>query len=743
MGDFYEENLSQKLEGLEGERAFMIADGHSDKSGDLEAFQIERLTDDGTFYYCYVTRADGTGEDRKKVHCAASYNYRSGDFHIIHETLFDAESGQEDGEAFHMQVIPTEEGGREVFVYDNGVGSVYDTEGKLIFKTDIERFARACYSQAHSVTVANAITDGNHRIYLELVVEKEEVDIPENPEADTTPINGEQSEEEEEDVEEEIGDKVESQVLVYDFLPLNTTFDQYNDHFARQKEEWVSKVQGKTFTSDPNGEKDWQDVVKAVPDKWGIAVMPGYGGRSVFTWKDGIRFLPGEDGITSQFKPEENSYEGFCKVEPDTEISNVFTMDSGFWYGLTGVTGGKSDQTLYNPEIISRTYTYEYTVTTTDSEGNPTTTTFAEERTQSLEVKTRRKTKMKNVQLEGYWINDKVHTLGGCVDGRILACSDTESFWLNQDRSTDEAGKLMEEGMSVGILEERDGWYLVQYNGSKMAAAKGENWDKASVRWEIPYEKLTSRYEEGDTSFDSAFEDLNQEYLKDVNVYNNGDRYTEKTILKTQSLFGGTGDGFLLTSINKGLVYYEPSSQKAALVAEGSWYGSWKQGEGFVSVGFANGNMTYDSMDVVFARVYEYDLKKLFEETTAEKEKQEQEQNAAMEKLDQTKKPTKENETEPKETGEGERSGEGLLEGLGVKPMEDTWNEEYKEKWKDVDHGDAAQQGETFDVEKYSQEEKKKQDEQESSQSARIQEILRGMYSQPEDTLPAEESVAE
>ncbi len=732
MGDFYEENLSQKLEGLEGERAFMIADGHSERPEDLEDFQIERLADDGTFYYCYTTRAEGTGENRQKVHCASSYNYRSRDFHIIHETRFDSESWQEDKESFHMQVTPAEEGW-QVFVYDNGIGSVYDTEGNLVFRTDIESFVRSCYSQAHSVMVTNAVTDGSRRIYLELVVEKEAINMPESPDADTMPIDEEQSEKEAEEAEAELEDKVKSQVMAYDFIPLDTTFDQYNDNFAMQKEAWINKVQGRTFSSDPDEEKDWQDVVEAVPDKWGTAVMPGYGRQSVLVWKDGIRFLTGEDGITSQFKPAEDSYEGFYKVEPDRELSDVFIIDNDIWYGVTGTVGGESDQTLYNPEVISRTYTYEYTVTTTDSEGNPSTETFTEERTQSLEVKTWRKTKMKSVQLEGHWVLDEIHTLGGCVNGRILAASDTEVFWLNQDRSLEKAGKLKEEGMSVGILEDGEDLYLVQYDGSRMAAAKGENWDKASVRWEIPYEKLTSRYGEGDTFFDSAFGDLNQEYLKDVNVYNNGARYTEKTVLKTEFDFEGKRDGFLLTSMNKGLVYYEPSSQMAALVAEGSWYGSWKQGEGFVSVGFSRGDRSYESMDVVFARVYEYDLEKLFKEAKEEREKQEQERKDALEKLDQPKKPTEESEP----------SGEGLLEETEVKPMEDTWREEYKDKWQNVDHGEAVRQGETFDAEKHSQEEKKKQDEEESFQNARIQEILGGMYSQTEDTLPAGESGSE
>lgn len=715
MEDFYEGNLSRKFQELEGIRAFRLGDGHSEASEDMENFQIERLMADGTFYYSYSTRVKGTGENRKKLHCAAAYNYRTEELQIFHENRFD--STDEDRESFMMQMSPVNGGGWEIFVYDNGVGSIYDAQGSLMFRADIESFVRACYSQAHSVMITNAVIDGGNRIYLELVVEKEPVEISENPEAENEPIDDDQAEKEAEEAEAEMEDKVESQVLVYDFIPLKTTINQYKDSFEEQKKAWIHKTEGKTFSSEPDVEKDWKDVTEKIPDKWGTGYLPGYGNRNVMAWKEGIRFQAGQDGVSSRFQPMAGSYEGFTNVKPDTVVSNLFVMDGNYWYGLTGIVG--NSQEAYDPETITRTYTYEVTTTSTDSEGNAHTVTFTEDREQKIQVYRRRKTEMRNVQLEGYWVIDKVHSLGGCMDGRVLGASDEKIFWLEQDRSLKSAGKIMEEGMTAGMFEDGDTRYLVQYNGSRMVIAQGDDWDKAPVRWEIPYEKLTSRYRAGDSAHDQAFEELNQEYLGSANVYSNADFYTEKGVLRAELDYDGKRDGFLLTSMNKGLVYYEPASETAVLVGDGSWYGSWKQGNKFLSVGFSRGDSSYESMDVVFARVYEYDLKELFKEALRMAERQEEERKERNRRLS-------EGETETSAENE-EESGEGLLEIEGLKPMEDTWNKEYKEKWQDVDLKEAGRQGETFDAEEYSREQKENQEGIEASQKARIEQIIGGI----------------
>ena len=83
--DYFEQNIRQKFDNLEGKAAFKIKDGHSTKTADLESFQIEDLMEDGTFYYAILP--DGReGEERQKVHCAAAYNYRTEDFQVLHES---------------------------------------------------------------------------------------------------------------------------------------------------------------------------------------------------------------------------------------------------------------------------------------------------------------------------------------------------------------------------------------------------------------------------------------------------------------------------------------------------------------------------------------------------------------------------------------------------------------------------------------------------------------------------------
>ena len=47
----------------------------------------------------------------------------------------------------------------------------------------------------------------------------------------------------------------------------------------------------------------------------------------------------------------------------------------------------------------------------------------------------------------------------------------------------------------------------------------------------------------------------------------------------------------------------------------GTWYGTWKNGNKFVSVGFENKDTSYNTLDVAFARVKEYDLNEFYKES--------------------------------------------------------------------------------------------------------------------------------
>lgn len=719
--DYFEQNIRQKFDNLEGKAAFKIKDGHSTKTADLESFQIEDLMEDGTFYYAYITRTDGEGEERQKVHCAAAYNYRTEDFQVLHESYSSFDSLEEDQESFYIQVCKKADGDRDIFVYDNGIGILYDEDGQVRFKAEIESVLRACYNKANSLTITHAMSNGENRIYLELALEKEPLTLPENPEADKNPKGEGDADKEAEEVEKEIGDKVESLLFTYNFIPIHVSIEQDNVAHQKQKEEWIRMTEGKKYhETHPGAVADWNVAVKRFPVKWGGGRLAGYKNLDIYSWKQGIRF---EDN-SKTFKPVSDTYDNLTNIRLNREFAGTFVMDGDSWYSLGGKTGGERE--FFDEEVISREYIYTYTTETTDSEGNPVQEIHEKTMTQKVRVATKLRTSVESAWLEYYGTDNIIHSLGGCVNGRMLACSDGEAYWLDDGGKTLE--KDIEEGMTTGLLEDKNTIYLIQHNGEKMIIEPIKQQSHAGKRWEIFYNKLTSRYAQGNSPYDEAFEQLNEGRLWNADVYGNGDYFTEDNIRIVEMDGDKRREGILFTSQNKGIVFYDTISDEAILLAEGSWYRTWNTGDSYLSVGFAKNDTSYESMDVAFARVYEYDLESLFEEAAREVEESEAREDVSGE--ESTGSQTEDN----KETSASQqlfrdpaKSGEGFLEDLDLKPMKDTWDEEYKDKRESADFREAEKEGETFDSKAYEESEKKRKEQEEESNEARIDSIVGGL----------------
>ena len=71
----------------------------------------------------------------------------------------------------------------------------------------------------------------------------------------------------------------------------------------------------------------------------------------------------------------------------------------------------------------------------------------------------------------------------------------------------------------------------------------------------------------------------------------------------------------MLTTFQNGLLYYDLDAGLAVNLDAGTWYGTWKKGNKFVSVGFENKDTSYNTLDVAFARVKEYDLNEFYKES--------------------------------------------------------------------------------------------------------------------------------
>lgn len=732
LPDYFELNMDSKFQNLEGERAFQIADGHSDAAGDLESFQIGTLETDGTFIYAYVTCPEGQSESGRIVHCAAAYNYRSGSFQILHQTVFTRTN--EDEESFYIQT--TDDGG--LFVYDNGSGYLYNASGSLTFQTDIETFVRNCFRKAYSVTSVKAVTDGNRRIYVELSVEKEPIDIPDTEDSGNSRSSEEELDEEMEELEQEAEEKLRELVLVYDFQELPSTIDQNNVNFDSQTQQWQAMTEGKEFTEAPDPEADMEAVRARSRDAWGGCFLPGLGDGLVFEWRSGQSFQYADDGYICMFQALPGSYQQFQNLRTNTAVSGLFTPMNGRYYEIFGQTG---DFEYYNRERLTRSYIYVWYTEETDSDGNTTETKHTEKRTQYIYRYRTRRTPLSSAFLEGYWLleNENITSVSDCVNGNILCLSNRMISWLKRDGSVSAIGF----GLIAGIADEEDGIAgafqdetdtYITLSGMDTLWIGRQTWQDDNTPqlqrvWEIPYSKLASDYAPGTGSYDRAFDDLNGERLNTDVIYGGSDYYTSDMVmtaeLTTDSELadwlrnkgvevlnpssGNTSSGFLLTSQAKGLIYFDTTSGKAVKVSSGCWYRTWRQGNRYFSVGFQNGDTSYGGFDVAFAHVYEYDLSELYKENMEETKAQILEE----ERLQQ------EEEASRSLEGETEEEQETLKE------MLTEWEERRsQEESTEVNLRPYVSEGETFDSAQYEQQESIRQSMQESSDEARINEIL-------------------
>ena len=384
--NYFEQNMTEKFKALEGKQAFQIKSGHSQEADDIESFQIAGLKNDRTFLYGYVTRVEDGGRPRKMVHCAALYHYDSGALQVFHENAFrrpwedegeQTAAGQADGEeSFFVQVC--DQSG-DIFVYDNGHGYLYDSDGTMKFHGDIESFIRKQFQDFYDVSVVNAVADGQNRIYLEVSIEKEAVDVPEL---------------EREDLE-----------LTNKYSPVNSGMDQKNVAFETQKNAWIAQTAGKEYEEAPDALADWNQVLETHPDQWGDAWLGNLDNAKVYQWKEEAAFISGE-GVTN-FLPKPDSYVNFRDVKEQWQLEKLFILWDGKYSGLSGRTG---NFIYYNPQEIQREYTHVwYEEGETSSEGESAgRIKHTEVLTQTLSgINTKRYAPLENAYVESYWVMDK------------------------------------------------------------------------------------------------------------------------------------------------------------------------------------------------------------------------------------------------------------------------------------------------------------------------------------------------
>ena len=658
MPDYYELNDNSKYENLTAKRAFKFADTHSEETKDIASFEIGTLLDGKTFLYGYSTRVKGAASDdtRAYVHCVAAYQYDTGSFHVIHENKYSRAEVTEDGESFYLQICDREgSSAPSIFVYDNGIGYLYKLDGTLEFSADIEGSVRSYFSKAHSVSVTNALTDGADRIYVELTIEKTEIDLGEATEESET-MSEEEADEAAEELEKETTDKTVELVLFYDFTELDsdTTIDQTNAALNDQIKAWQNMTKGKTYTAEPDARADWVTASTRVPSQWKIAFFDyitmdskakawldsnkiDYSSVSkndmpILTWKNGPKFGSFDsEGYVCNFLPKQGTYQGFTNLKVRTKLENVFIPLNGEYYEVHGTTGDKMN--YYDSVIATRSYTYEYETTTTDQNGNERKETKTETRTQSYTVHRKRYVTVTAPYLEGYGTLKSlgIDHVNGVADNQVLCQKGKQLYWLKQDETLTSAKISIGEDYLLDLAEDGEKlYYLVSTPENLIIVEQNHG---STRKWLIGNEKLNvgeiDLYETSsavDQAYATAFDHMTPGQSPWMQITSHQFQKTsiqaDNSVLQQLSAQGVDtsgckveGEGFLLTTFQNGLLYYDLDAGLAVNLDAGTWYGTWKNGNKFVSVGFENKDTSYNTLDVAFARVKEYDLNEFYKES--------------------------------------------------------------------------------------------------------------------------------
>lgn len=670
--DYFEQVLEKRGSETGGRQAFELMEGHSEKVSD---FQIGGLLEDRTFVYGYATTLQSDPDTL--VHCATFYNYGSGDFQVFHENRYRSGDIPEDRESFYLQVCTKSSGeDGEIFVYDNGYGSLYDMDGSLKIQIDLETYVRRQYPNVYSLTITKAMTDGENRIYVELSIEKEMLDISPDENADT-----EESEEEldkqAELLEQEIEEKVDEVILVYELKDMITDMTQENEAFEAQKTEWAGMTKDQEYEEEPDAEADWAAAVKEHPDSWSGVKLSGYENLPMYQWKGEEKFLyESADGVCT-FVAYPDTYVYFTDLKANTELGRVFYAPDGHYSRIYGRAGAITE---YGEETITRKYTYVWYEDETDENGETKKVKKTEEKEQTITKTKSRKVPLEQSYTESFWNLNGVSTLGNSLNSSIICTGkDGRVYWIRPGGALEDTGLTLNEDYRVGVITDGSEVCLVASDASYMYL-------HSDRLYQVEYKSLGGGYESGTSVYDQIFEAMNEESLPEsIDVYSGGDYYTEKNVLRVnleldEELLsrlrekdpdggwpetGGTRKGFLLTSQSRGLTYYDPGREEGILLANGYWFQSFLLNGKVVSVGFANGDVSYSALDAAHARVYEYDLDALCEA----------QMNAALNEILAGEEAARIAESESAAAAETETKLEGVED-----PMEQ-WNQDYKEKY--------------------------------------------------------------
>ncbi len=680
LEDYYDYNEEMKYENLEGDPAFVIPQDQLAENSEIENFQVLDMVNENTFLYTYSVVTPAGGGLEKVLHCASIYNFRTKELKIIHRT----ESERNETtmtESFVGQWCRQSSGTGmgKLFIYDNGVGSIYDLNtlsGVPEFQTDVETLMRRYFTKPAAVSVANAVSDGQYHIYAEMVLEK-------------TGTLSEDSEASDEELEEDLIQAV----MAYEFIPLPETLHlrQDNENFSRQVEKWQSQTEGQVYESLPSETADWEQVLKEIPNEWMEAYIPELDSVGVKQWKNAPVYEYEQDGYVCTFQvKKDNNLQSLTDPPENGDLTNTLVTYQGYDYILCGYTGNFSD---YEPQTITRSVTVK---TGTDEEGKD----ITETREQSLTVYRKREQTISSVLpgsdgkrhgawMEGYRILKKdgnyVDSIHGEDSSQILCEVDGKLCWMDSQKNFIESPISIGEEETVSIFRDGNQPRLVKTDREKMIIYEDLCKTQESASLTIALEDLSSRYRRGNGESEQEFQESFQDDL-DGTMFDGVDIYTDTLSFSGENIqsvsvkgsaamdelrdqwgedvlglkSGTSANGYLFSSQTQGLSIYIPATKRSFTIDTGGWYRTWKTEGGYVTIGFG-GEYALDGEDLAYARVLELDVQTALDDAVKQKL-------AAYEK-----KAAEEAEKEAEKASREAENGHRL-------DMEEDWNESNSKK---------------------------------------------------------------
>ncbi|MCC8025765.1 MAG: hypothetical protein LIP16_10775 [Clostridium sp.] len=567
MPDYVQVDLSTKYD-APGVNAFFIPDTYSKEKADIRSFNLLGTEGENTVIYSYATKIRSGDRAGEEVHCVAKYNYENKQYQEIHQNIG---AVSPDLEAFHTQMLKDTSG---VAVYDRGSYYYYGLDGDLKIQASIGDFIGKQYVKNVSTQISSVACGTANRVYFLITIQENEIEEGDGGSVDWDKL------------EDSIEEEVKSRILVYDLLPLDSSFKCIQDfeNFDEAVDYWKDMTEGREFSDEPDAEEDWAEAEDAYPMENGpiYLIRDGVLQYPLYTWDEMIFLSEDRLGKLCTFVVDMNTVKEKKNITDSKFDDRDLAVINGHYYGISG----NLINIITKEKEISRTYTY------VDEDGD------TDEFTQTIEVPSYQILEIDKGFIEGYWlIPDEIPNLYGATKWGALAGKDKTLFWETEiGRMKIYEGLTQNSLVTYDFLERNP--YTIIVGEERVDIIFDNLFFSGLGHYQFPFDALIYGYQEGNTEYDQKLKDTSGSI---GNLYSQRERFQEWQILNI------TDNKFLIASQKNGLLYFDGESGRIRQIEKGTWLAVWEEpGGNIVVAGFDNEVSGYDSKDLIYGKIKKY-----------------------------------------------------------------------------------------------------------------------------------------